>query len=350
MNKTQLKILFISSRADIGGGPKHLLDLLSSNAFKSHLKYAAIPLGHELSDKITQNVLETIEIPHRKFSLLKLLKLKIFCQKNGIQLIHSHGRGAGIYSRLLSLFGIPVVHTFHGIHHEKTIIGEIKLFIDKFLKTLTDHYICVSNDEKKHAISNGVCSSAYVIHNGVHYPKENPYQTKESFKAILLARLSHQKGIDVLINNIRESNLNDVQFEIAGSGEEEVTLKKQSKDISNISFVGKTLNPQKFLLEGDVFISSSRWEGFPLSVLEAMACGLPCLLPDVTGHALFKENKSALFYDLNKPSDFKEKLYTLRNNLDQREYYSIKGHQLISEKLNVEEMASKTISVYKSLV
>jgi len=345
-----VKVLFISSRADIGGGPKHLLDLLSSDAFSKVEKYVAIPRGHELSSAISSHSNGALFIPHRKFSFWRFILLIIFCREKGIQLIHSHGRGAGVYSRLLSIFGIPVVHTFHGIHHERTFIGNLKLNIDRLLKLLAEHYICVSEDEKEKALNYGVCSEAYVVPNGVSCTPINPYTVRKTLKVGLLARLSYQKGIDILISHLNSITLKDITFQIAGSGENELQLKESAKETEALTFLGKTLEPRSFLLDCDVFLSTSRWEGFPLSVLEAMACGIPCLLPDVTGHRLFKENGCALFYDLHSAIDFKNKLEQLKSDYELRLNLSKKGHHLIKESLNLESMANRTISVYQKVL
>ncbi len=350
MQDCRLNILFITSRADIGGGPKHLLDLISSENYENIKKYVALPKNYELSEKISSKCRKCISIPHRKLSFLKLIELRNFCRENSIDLVHSHGRGAGVYSRLLALFGIKVVHTFHGIHHENTAIGKIKLFIDVFLKTMSSHYICVSEDERQKAMKSGVCEDSFVIPNGVAPYPNNPYQIRPTFKAGVLARLSYQKGIDILISYIKDEEIKDIPFVIAGSGEEEESLKEKSKQFENLAFLGKTLEPQRFILDCDVFISTSRWEGFPLSVLEAMACGIPCLLPDVTGHGLFKETHSALFYDLQSSKDFKEKLFELKNNENLRLELSSTAYNLIKERLSVEKMAQDTISVYQSII
>jgi glycosyltransferase involved in cell wall biosynthesis len=350
MKEARPKVLFISSRADIGGGPKHLLDLLSSDSYKNIEIFVAIPEGFELSKSIIRKASAFIPIPHRQFNIFTFLKLRLFCLQHSIDLIHSHGRGGGMYSRLLSLWGVQVIHTFHGIHHEKSFIGTLKLQIDKFLKNLASVYICVSPDEFSTAKDHGVCQDARVIPNGVSHPNTNPYLPSEGLTVGLLARLSFQKGVDILISHIKENPFSNCKFLVAGSGEMEEELKSDARSVENLEFVGKTLDPTGFLSSLDIFVSSSRWEGFPLSVLEAMAQGLPCLLPRVTGHGIFEEEEAALFYELHSAKDFSEKLSLLLEDKTLRKKLSNKGFDLISTKLNKEEMAKKTIAVYQKLL
>ena len=165
MNKN---VLEISVRSDLGGGPKHLLDLLVNNN-SEHRLFSAVPTGFDYSERIKQASVDSIHIPHRKFSIITFIKIILFCKKNNIKTVHSHGRGAGYYSRPMKLLGFKTIHTLHGVHIEKTILNKIKVKIDQLLTPLTDIFICVSDGEKKCAIDNKVALSSKikVIYNGV---------------------------------------------------------------------------------------------------------------------------------------------------------------------------------------
>jgi hypothetical protein len=65
-----------------------------------------------------ENVNDIIEIPHRRFSVLTFFKLVRYVLRKEICIIHSHGKGAGLYSRGMKLFcpGVIVMHSFHGLH------------------------------------------------------------------------------------------------------------------------------------------------------------------------------------------------------------------------------------------
>ncbi|MFH4347153.1 hypothetical protein WAJ13_22105, partial [Acinetobacter baumannii] len=68
--------------------------------------YVACPEEEPYWDRYTQLLGEgeLIKIPHRKFKLKYYLEMLSFVKKNNIDIIHSHGKGAGIYSRLLKVF------------------------------------------------------------------------------------------------------------------------------------------------------------------------------------------------------------------------------------------------------
>ena len=145
----RIKILQISSRADRSGGPIHLKDVLYGLSCDDRfIVSGAFPENSDMSKELKKKCYKVIPIEERKFRLITFIKLFTFCINEKIDIIHSHGRGAGIYSRILKLTGVKVIHTYHGIHKEKNFVGMLKFLIDKSLKFLTDVFIFVSNDEK----------------------------------------------------------------------------------------------------------------------------------------------------------------------------------------------------------
>jgi len=169
-------ILIITSRADFGGCPEHVFQLI--NQLKNDFNFfVACPNDYpyyKLYSKLlgTNNI---FEIPHRKVNLTLILKLYEFIKKKEIRLIHSHGKGAGIYSRLLFfLTSSPIVHTFHGVHIEKysKIARVLYLTLEKFFSLFTLKFISVSNSEKDKILKYRIAkaSKVVVIPNGVNIP------------------------------------------------------------------------------------------------------------------------------------------------------------------------------------
>lgn len=343
----------ITVRSDVGGGPRHVFDLargLRNLGEKVYLTIAS-PTDPPNFNRFLSVFDYHLSIPHRKFSLLTFLKLLLFCKLNSVTVVHSHGRGAGYYSRLLSLFGINIVHTFHGAHLEKTFFGKLKGLLDKWFSIFPQKLICVSHDES-HLVQEygwGKQENITVIHNGVDQSfiqRQFNSLTKEEArlkfnlpldKKILgtLSRLTFQKGIDRLIesSDILKLNQDNYHFVVAGNGEDFELLKsKISKlQIPNVIILGEINEPAIFLKALDGYFSFARWEGFPLSVLEALAVGLPCFISDVSGHGDLRDQ--CKLFDPNKSDDF---------------YKAIKSEKTGHEKFQytIENMTLKTRKIY----
>lgn len=349
-----MKVLEISVRSDIGGGPKHLMGLIEKLDQKGIEIYSAIPKKGDYADKITSFSKAVFHIPFRRFSFSIFINILVFCKKYKIEIIHSHGRGAGIYSRLLSVFGLKVVHTFHGVHIERGLIGRVKLFIDQILLPLTDKFICVSASERINALKFKIAkdSKIVVINNGVKL-LESPtsLRPRDIFTIGTLSRLNHQKGLDILLEYLERFEREEkVSFrcEIAGEGELKEDLLEQ-KQTDSIKLVGN-VNPNKFLGKIDLYISFARWEGLPIAVLEAMGQGVPCLLSNVDGNKdLIRNEENGLLFDLDNYQDFKIKLLQSIKNPSASMEMAKNARVDIETEYSIPVMAKKILAVYLAL-
>lgn len=100
-------------------------------------------------------------------------------------------------------------------------------------------------------------------------------------------RLTAQKGFDLLIEAFaRIRSKMNVRLVILGNGECEASLRQLAADrgvASDVHFAGWQLNPYAFFSRADVFVLSSRYEGFGNVIVEAMSCGLPIVSTDCPG-------------------------------------------------------------------
>jgi len=349
-----MKILFLSVRSDIGGGPKHLLDLIRSSEFKNVEKYIGIPTNGEYFKDLSESSDSVLSIPFRKFSINSFFEILALCRKEKIDIIHSHGRGAGFYSRLLKLFGFKIIHTFHGVHIEKSLAGRIKLVLDKLLVPLTDKFICVSVSEKLNAIKHKVTSikKTEVIHNGVIIPKDLVPLNNSTVTIGTLSRLNFQKGLDLLIETISKLEAkNNIDFKIliGGSGELEKELKEKNKS-NKIEFLGN-VDGQEFIKKIDIYLSFARWEGLPLAVIEAMSHRKPCLISKVEGNIdLIEDGADGLLFDLDNYEEFEEKFLQLLSDKNYGISLGEKARDKVIKSFSVDQMAHKTLQLYKSLI
>ncbi len=107
---------------------------------------------------------------------------------------------------------------------------------------------------------------------------------------VFVGRLTVAKALDVLLHAWaqRDATLADVRLVIVGDGELRDDLVRQTHALGiegSIIFTGGTNDTASYLRACDVFVLSSRTEGMPIALLEAMACGLPCVATRVGGSA-----------------------------------------------------------------
>jgi glycosyltransferase involved in cell wall biosynthesis len=107
---------------------------------------------------------------------------------------------------------------------------------------------------------------------------------------VTVARLALPKDHDTLLRAVAEmrKSVPGAVLWIVGDGERRAALEKLGAELGlgeSVKFWGERQNPGDFLRSADVFVLSSLSEGVPMSVLEAMAVGLPAIVSDVGGMA-----------------------------------------------------------------
>lgn len=122
-----------------------------------------------------------------------------------------------------------------------------------------------------------------VIYNGTDCNKflyKDKVFEHSKIKMIFVGRLIKKKGLDLLINALSLIS-EDFELIVVGEGEEKNNLVELSNFLNlsdKIKFVGKQMNINEWILEADLFVHPAVWkEGFGISLIESMACGVPCV-------------------------------------------------------------------------
>jgi glycosyltransferase involved in cell wall biosynthesis len=115
--------------------------------------------------------------------------------------------------------------------------------------------------------------------------KSSSVKLLEKPSLIAIGRLTPQKGFDLLLKAFAKlvTKYPEWTLTILGEGQlrsELESLRTQLGLTNRVHFRGRVKNPYEFLKQADIFVMSSRCEGFPLSLCEAMACGLPVISTD----------------------------------------------------------------------
>lgn len=301
------RILFISSRADYGGGQAQMYDIISGLDRGRYEIYAAVPREEPFYGKLTGSGVGIVEIKKRTLSAFDLLKLAIFVRKNHIDIIHSHGKGAGIYSRLLKFFrpAVRVVHTFHGFHFDTMgpVAGRAYAFAEAALAMMTDVFVNVSDAERSFFIEKGIVGTgnSVVIRNGVSSATLDRIESAKRLKKFggdppssnlyfcNVSRFDEVKEIPFLIRSFSRASERhpEARLILVGDGERFEECRHLAAELGlggRIYFTGFRADALEIMARCGFYVSASRREGMPLSVIEAMKCGLVVLASSVPGH------------------------------------------------------------------
>jgi glycosyltransferase involved in cell wall biosynthesis len=313
--KNCLNLLLITVRADYGGGPKHV-DLLIDGLNNINNLYIACPDDDPYYSKWknSEKVKGVIKIPHRRLKFRSLHQIRKFCIDHNINVVHSHGKGAGFYSRLLKLVlpQIRVVHTYHGLHIQEysSIKAKAYIIIEKFFYLFTNRFVNVSYGEQMKCIENNILKSekSVVIYNGINNLKKVLNQKKVLgyegvFVVATITRFDEAKNMELAYHIAKSMRqLHNVRFLWIGDGPGKNMLVNRSleESVDNIDFVGFQEDVSYFLSASDIYLSTSKWEGLPFALIEALSLGIPLVASNVVGNnEVVQNNFNGFLYKLD---------------------------------------------------
>jgi glycosyltransferase involved in cell wall biosynthesis len=179
------------------------------------------------------------------------------------------------------------------------------------LEEYTNMFICPSQfmyDKMKQGRFNSdkLCNLYYGI--DVNRTKSSDYVNREDY-CCYLGRISHEKGIETLINATKQIHH---KLEIIGEGPLKENMETKSKNYSNIDFVGyKQWDEIKaIVIKASFIIVPSEWyENYPVSIIESLCLGTPVLGANIGGiPEMIEEGKNGLLFESRNVEDLKDKI------------------------------------------
>lgn len=343
-NKKTIKVLFIGN--------------ISGQKFSYGFAGASIMACHELSWEFhtvanrSKSTPEQIKADEEKYGV-KLIHADIcrspfslgnmkaykqivkLIQEEEYDIIHCNTPVGGVIGRLAGKkYGVKkVIYQAHGFHFYKgaPIINWLLYYpIERLLAHITDAIITINQEDFERAQSFCLRKNGKVYYipgvgidlNAVKDKLARSNIRREDFKIpnqaialVSIGELNHNKNHRVIIEALAKYKNDQVHCYIAGTGPEEEALREtaDSKGISdNIHFLGYTSNVIELLQCSDIFVISSLREGLSRSLMEAMACGLPCIASKIRGNTdLIENGKGGFLCAPNDADGFAEAIKTL---------------------------------------
>ncbi len=290
------RVLHITGRSDHGGGPEHILQVLRSSDAASHALVACPRQGVYWS-RFAAVIGEArlVPIPHRALSVRALAELILAVRRHRVQVIHSHGMSAGVYGRVLArLTGLPCVHSFHGLPTSPTFKHRVYDLAEGLLSRWTTCAIAVSASEAALAAERfpQLQGRLRVVPNGIELADPPPPAAGPERRVVSFTRLNRQKNphlvLDIAEDLRRRGVLGAVRFHLYGEGVAGTRFRRAVAErglSARVRCHAPTDDPRAVLAGAWCYLSTSRWEGMPLSLIEAARDGVPIVASAVVGNA-----------------------------------------------------------------
>lgn len=211
-------------------------------------------------------------------------------------LVCAHTAKAGWLARTAArLLGIPSTFTPHGwsmIDRASLKPRRIFLWAERLAGFMGTRTINVCHYERRLATSYRVAApeSLDVVHNGI---ADAPFVrtravTLQPPTLVMVARYEEQKDHEMLLQALAELTHLDWQLALVGEGEREAAIRHQlaALDLTErVRLLPGNTDVAELLLESQIFVLATKFEAFPISILEGMRAGLPVVATDVGGIA-----------------------------------------------------------------
>ncbi len=301
-------VLQVITRSDWGGAPRVVKMLAAGTSLQTTV---ACGPGGRLIDE-----LESVSVPVRVLPRLRsppspladlatLRQLYRILSAGDFDLVHCHSTKAGTLGRVAArAAGVPCVFTVHGwsfYNTQYTGLWPVLRRGEALLANLTDEVVCVSEHDRRRGRDASILDpdGGTVVHNGVpplDPDRETARRTLSSAFGIdrtatvlgAVLRLAPQKNPLALVRTAAalEERGHDVVCVLIGDGPKRAACESMVRERGVEAVLPGFREDALDLLPGfDLFLLPSRFEGFPLSVLESMHAGVPVLAYDVGGVA-----------------------------------------------------------------
>lgn len=299
-----MKIVYIITRSDWGGAQANLFDLIQyahRHAYECHLI-----VGEE--GRLSEQV-RTLGVP---ISLVPTLVQPIHPWKDMLatraiiqrlreikpDMVHLHSSKAGIVGRIAAhITGIPAIFTVHGWAFTEGVSPlrrAISLPLERWIAPWSKRMICVSEYDHQLALKYkvGHGEQLVTIHNGIpDVEARNRAVYKEwdkkldPMRCVMVARFSSQKDYATLLHAASQVEV-PLELNLVGQGELMDSMRHLVKELQldrQAHFLASRSDIPDILVHNDLFVLTTNYEGFPISILEAMRAGLPVIASDVGG-------------------------------------------------------------------
>ncbi len=372
------KVLFVAS---VAGHIKNFhTPYLKLFKDKGYTTYVAANWTLKENEKIDfcDNFIQ-LPIERKPFSLKNIkaiCKLKKLLKVEKFDLIHCHTPMGSVVARLSAKSsrkkGTKVVYTAHGFHFYKG--APLKNWIiyypvEKICSRWTDCLITITNEDykfaKKHFKNikkiehvNGVGMNAKRLEKGLTESEKNDIRENLKIKSddivfSYVAELNSNKNQMLLIHIIErlKDSYPNIKLLLIGNG----PLKERYKEYIDennlnefIKLLGKRNDINELLSITDIYMASSKREGLPVNIMEAMYKGIPIVATDNRGHREIAMNSKNIFIEKDI-TEMEQKVIDIISNMKNYKELSQEEHN-DSKKYSIESVIERMNEIYADLL
>ena len=353
------RVLHVIDSFDLGGAQTALLNLIRCTDRERFEPEVACMHGRGVfwGDFVALGV-PVHSLSPAKWLPLYVWRLARLLTARRFDIVHCHLFGANwIAKPLAALLGVRVRINHDQCNDRLRHDSTLARWLDTATNRLSSHVCAVSKSTRDFLIDREAMPAARVsvIYNGVDTERYTPVQDSKAAGAPLVAgvgRLHPQKDfalfLDVAAELARRNT--DVRFVIAGTGPEEAALKTKAAALGlaeRVRFAGHVADPRTIYAAADVLLLTSRYEGTPMTVLEAMASGVPVVAPKLDGlDEILADGADSFLVPPGACGQFAERVAELLASPELRARFADAAGAKVAASFSAKTMAAQVETIY----
>jgi|Deesub1362B_J571_1020462.scaffolds.fasta_scaffold00760_5 glycosyltransferase involved in cell wall biosynthesis len=369
-----MRIIYVVTAAEFGGAPLHVFQLMEHMVEQYHeVGLVAAPEPRLIKGAKALGV-KVFPNPHfvrpiRPWKDIRALwpvvqAIRAFKP----DLVHAHSAKAGYAARLAcAILHKPVIFSAHAwVFTEGRNIMKRKFlsWAERLAAKVTTKIICVSEHDRELAlrwkvaepeklvvIHNGVDPKPFLKADGAHLRQE--LELKNLPILTFVGRLTPPKDLLTLLKALKGLPPKGVLL-LVGDGELKFQVERYVQKLrlgKQVRFLGQRNDIPQILAASDIFVLSSRWEGLPYTIIEAMMAGLPVVASRVGGvPELVEDGVTGFLVPPKDPQALAEALQKLLDDPEMRYHMGKAGREKALREFTLDRMLWEIERVYKSVL
>ena len=366
--KKKIKVGFVNYSLNVGGIETLILEICNRLNKNQFIPYVFVfEKNGKLKNEYVNSGIPLLEVKKNKgFDWMLSARLAKMLKKNNIDIVHTHNPTNWLYGTIAAkLAGISVIHTEHTTSDYHNYHVKRWELIERVLSIFTTKITTVSESVKMHMVKNSKinASKIKVVYNAIKAEEFNKSVDEKKIRASLYL----QKN-DVVIGNIARFYENkdhrtlleafklilkqvpNVYLLLIGDGplrNEMGEIAKNLKIKDSVKFLGNRRNIAEILRIMDVFVLSSKREGLPMVLLEAMTSGVPIVATDVDGNSeLIVDKKTGFIVPPNSPKFLSNAVVQVLADKEKAIKMASRGRDFVREHFSLISMIEKYERIY----
>lgn len=365
-----MKIMYLMYSFTVGGSEKLVSDICNEMARCGHSVYLYIVnnnYSNELLQFLGKNV--HIELQNRSVGggdkVKTILKISQFIIKEKIDVVHCNALTTPelLFLKPFLFPKVRIIHTVHDVgQYEKLHRWNVR-----YRNYICDSIVAISESVKNDIIKYGADKKKVsVVYNAINCARFKTISNRQIHSTHYaignVARIMpEKKGQDILIKAIAllKDKYPEIKCYFAGgyddshqaSYNELLKLVDKYELEQNIVFMGNVIDISTLLSELDIFVLPSRYEGFGISLIEAMASGIPCIASSLDGPAeIIGNDLRGILFEVGNHYELAKGIEAIICDFNKYHHIAETAKMYVFNNFSIETMCSRLEVIYEGTI